>query len=59
MNPIEPIMLVGDDWMENKTNRDQFENSLIELDAKLSPISDAFKRSECLDESDFALMITL
>ena len=49
MNPIEPIMLVGDDWMENKTNRDQFENSLIELDAKLSPISDAFERSECLD----------
>ena len=55
--PVEPDVLVGDDWMEDKAAREEFEKGLNELDEKLKPLSDALEQSERLSEEDFAIHI--
>ena len=55
--PVNPEALIGDDWMEDASAREEFEKGLDELDEKLKPITDALEESERLSEADWAIRI--
>ena len=55
--PVKPEELIGDDWMEDASAREEFLKGLDELDEKLKPITDALDASERLSEKDWAVRI--
>ena len=56
-SPVKPEELIGDDWMENPSAREEFEKGLVELDEELKPVTDALDASERLSEEDWVIRI--
>jgi len=55
--PVKPEELIGDDWMEDPSAREEFAKGLDELDETLKPVTDALDASERLSEDDWAIRI--